>query len=108
MFAKTPAPPYYAVIFTSTRKPDDSGYSETAARMEELAKGMPGYLGIESVHADGQGITVSYWVSEADIANWKRHMEHRAAQDLGKKQWYEYYELRVAKVERAYSGPAGR
>jgi hypothetical protein len=30
------------------------------------------------------------------------------AQDHGKKQWYEHYELRVAKVERAYSGPAGR
>ena len=46
--------------------------------------------------------------SEADIAGWKRHMEHRVAQDRGKKQWYEHYELRVAKVERAYSGPAGR
>ena len=70
---------------------------------------MPGYLGIESARgADGVGITVSYWASEADIANWKRHTEHRTAQDRGKKQWYEHYELRVAKVERAYNGPAGR
>jgi len=29
-------------------------------------------------------------------------MEHVAAQELGKATWYEHYELRVAKVERAY------
>ncbi len=109
-FAKTPKPPYYAVIFTSSRtSSDDDGYGETASRMEELAKEMPGYLGIESARgADGLGITVSYWASEADIANWKRHMEHRSAQERGKKEWYEHYELRVARVERAYAGPVGR
>jgi heme-degrading monooxygenase HmoA len=108
-FAHTPEPPYYAVIFTSQRTPGDHGYDETATRMGELAREMPGYLGIESTRdADGLGITVSYWRSEADIAYWKRHMEHQTVQDRGKKQWYEHYELRVAKVERAYSGPAGR
>ena len=108
-FAATPEPPYYAVIFTSRRTPEDDGYGETANRMAELAREMPGYLGIESVRGpDGVGITVSYWASEEAIANWKRHSEHRAAQDGGKNQWYEHYELRVAKVERAYAGPSGR
>ena len=108
-FAATPEPPYYAVIFTSRRTPEDDGYGETANRMAELAREMPGYLGIESVRGpDGVGITVSYWASEEAIANWKRHSEHRAAQDRGKNQWYEHYELRVAKVERAYAGPSGR
>lgn len=108
-FATTPEPPYYAVIFTSVRTEGDGDYSETAARMEELAREVPGYLGIESARsADGFGITVSYWASEAAIAEWKRHMEHRAAQARGKQEWYERYEIRVAKVERAYSGPARR
>jgi heme-degrading monooxygenase HmoA len=108
-FAATPEPPYYAVIFTSRRTPEDDEYGETANRMAELAREMPGYLGIESVRGpDGVGITVSYWASEEAIANWKRHSEHRAAQDRGKNQWYEHYELRVAKVERAYAGPSGR
>ena len=47
-FATTPDPPYYAVIFTSERNPGDDGYGETADRMLELARGMPGYLGVES------------------------------------------------------------
>ena len=105
-FAKTPEPPYYAVIFTSLRTNGDEGYAAMSERMGELAKGMPGYLGIESVRsADGLGITVSYWESEEAIAGWKAHLEHRVAQERGKAQWYQHYELRIARVERAYSGP---
>jgi heme-degrading monooxygenase HmoA len=77
--------------------------------MVELAATMPGYLGIDSARgAGGFGITVSYWRDEESIRAWKAQMEHRAAQQQGKSAWYEHYELRVARVERAYSGPAGR
>ena len=108
-FATSPEPPYYAVIFTSVRTEGDAGYGETAERMEELAGEVPGYLGIESARGtDGFGITVSYWESEAAIAEWKRHLEHQAAQARSKREWYRHYEIRVAKVERAYRGPRGR
>ena len=36
-FAHTPAPPYYAVIFTSLRTEGDQGYGAMAERMVELA-----------------------------------------------------------------------
>ena len=105
-FATTPAPPYYAVIFASQRQGDDGGYGVTADRMVELAATQPGYLGIESCRdADGFGITVSYWRSEEDIRAWKRNAEHALAREQGRSSWYEHYELRVAKVERAYGGP---
>lgn len=105
-FARTPAPPYYAVIFTTRRTAADAGYGDMARRMDELAAQQPGYLGIESVRgADGVGITVSYWQSEAAITAWRRNAEHVAARELGRNQWYEHYELRVARVERAYGGP---
>ena len=48
MFALQLKPPYYAVIFTSHRTSEDTGYGSTADRMAELAATMPGYLGIES------------------------------------------------------------
>jgi heme-degrading monooxygenase HmoA len=108
-FASTPEPPYYAVIFTALRTEGDNGYGDTADHMEELAKTMPGYLGIESTRGpDGLGITVSYWSSEEAIRAWKAQAEHRTAQERGKRLWYQHYELRIAKVERAYSGPGGR
>ena len=76
---------------------------------QPLAAGMDGYLGVESVRdKDGNGITVSYWRDEASIAAWKAQAEHLAAQRLGRERWYAHYEMRVARVERAYSGPEGR
>ncbi|RFC50894.1 MAG: Heme-degrading monooxygenase HmoA [Verrucomicrobia bacterium] len=95
--------PYYAVIFTSVRTDGDNGYGDTARRMVELARGMPGFLGVDSVRgSDGLGITVSYWRSEADIAHWRQHAEHQVAQEGGRDAWYSEYTVRIAKVERAY------
>jgi len=107
-FAATPEPPYYAVIFSSLRQGGDNGYGETADRMVELASQQPGFLGVESLRgADGFGITVSYWESEDAIKNWKRNAEHSEARKRGRLEWYEHFELRIAKVERAYAGPRG-
>lgn len=68
MIARTPEPPYYAVIFTSKRIDGDRGYDAMAARMVALGATQDGFLGIESARgADGLGLTVSYWRDEAAI-----------------------------------------
>lgn len=108
-FSSALVPPYYAVIFTNRLSVDDDGYEPMGAAMEELARQQPGFLGIESTRgADRLGITVSYWKDEASIAAWKAQTGHLLAQKNGIERWYEHYELRVAKVERGYSGPDGR
>lgn len=105
-FAQTPAPPYWAVIFTSRRTEGDRGYADMSARMMDLGSRQEGFLGLESVRgADGMGITVSYWRDEASIQAWKRDGDHEQAQRGGREAWYEHYEVRVAKVERAYARP---
>lgn len=99
--AATPEPPYYAVIFTSLRTEDIDGYGDTSETMIELASQQPGFLGVESARGeDGLGITVSYWESEEAIANWRKHAEHRIAQQNGLARWYSEFVTRVAKVER--------
>lgn len=101
--ARTPEPPYYAVIFTSVRPPADRGYAAMADRMMELALQQDGFLGVDSVRdASGIGITVSYWRDEASLQRWKRNSEHQGAQKGGQETWYSHYHVRVAKVERAY------
>ena len=103
-FANTPEPPYYAAIFSSQHATELSGYAEMGEKMLQLAAQQPGFLGAESVRAtDGFGITVSYWASAEAIAAWKANVEHAVAQALAKKSWYEHYELRISKVERAYN-----
>jgi heme-degrading monooxygenase HmoA len=74
--------------------------------MVELASRQPGFLGVESArNAQGFGITVSYWESESAIAAWKRNADHEAVRKRGRLDWYEHFEIRIAKVERAYAGP---
>ncbi len=78
-----------------------------AERMVELAAQQPSFIGVESVRgSDGFGITVSYWKSTQSIAAWKADVEQCAAQKMGKRAWYEHYEIRVPKVERAYRKPS--
>ena len=97
-------PPYYAVIFTTQRTGDDKdGYNEKADELSELVEKEPGFLGMESVRDEtGQGITVCYWDNEESIANWKKKLVHQEAQQKGMSDWYKYYFLRIAKVERDY------
>lgn len=99
-----PAPPYYAVIFVNQRtQQGDEAYGHTAGRMVELAERQNGFLGIESVREDsGKGITVSYWKDTKAIESWKNNVEHLHAQSTGKTDWYEEYQIQVAKVERGY------
>lgn len=102
-FAKLPDPPYYVVVFSSLRTTGDNGYSTISKRMEELAQAAPGFLGAESARrADGFGITAAYFDSLESITAWKNNAEHRIAQETGKAKWYEHYEVRIAKVEKAY------
>ena len=101
MIAKTPAPPYYAVIFTSLRTDTDAGYEEMAQEMVRLAAIQPGYLGHESARS-GLGITISYWESLEAIRAWKVNSEHLIAQKYGREKWYSAFKTRIALVERDY------
>lgn len=103
-FATLPQPPYYVVTFSNQRREGDNGYGNMAEEMVRLAAEQPGFLGIESTrNADGFGITNSFWEDEASILGWKNVVSHLAAQRLGRERWYSHYEVRVGRIERAYS-----
>ncbi len=108
-FAATPEPPYYAVIFTAQLAEDAPGYGDMAQSMVDLATAQPGCLGVESTRgSDNLGITVSYWRDEESIRAWKQNAKHLVAQSMGKEKWYTHYHLRVARIDRDYTGPEGR
>lgn len=101
MLAKTPTPPYYAVIFTSIKNGEDAHYHSMAEYMLQLVEQQDGFLGFESAE-DELGITVSYWRDLEAIRKWKSHSEHQVAQEKGKEAWYKHYKTRIALVERDY------
>ncbi len=102
MIARTPKPPYWAVIFSSQRTDvEHAEYTQMADALEALAPSQDGFSGIETVRgASGFGITVSYWRDEASIAAWKSVAIHREAQRAGRERWYSELAIRVARVER--------
>ena len=91
---------YFTVIFTAQRTlSDEDMYSLTSKRMVELAQQQQGFLGLESVRGeDGIGITVSYWRDRESIRGWRINMEHLAAQQMGRQEFYSWYHIRVAEV----------
>ena len=96
-------PPYYVAVFTTVRTEEQSGYRETNARMEELVKEVPGYLGMDHAQTPGGlSITVGYFRDADALMRWRTDTEHRAAQQRGRDEWYRSYTLHVAKVERSH------
>jgi heme-degrading monooxygenase HmoA len=107
LFRGNVGPGTFAVIFTNQQNANPDGYAETAGRMVDLVGQQPGFIGIESVRDEsGFGITVSYWETEEAIRAWKRNAEHQDAQERGRQDWYVSFDLRICRVERAYSGGA--
>ena len=101
MIAKTPEPPYYAVIFTSIRTDIDEGYEQMAQLIHDLATEQTGYLGLEAAR-EALGVTVSYWTDLDSIRQWKANAQHILAQKLGRDKWYQAYKTRICLVERDY------
>ena len=101
MIAKTPKPPYYAVIFSSVRTEGDNGYAAMSDKMVELAKQQDGFIGVESARNE-LGITVSYWRDLDSIRKWKENAEHTVTREKGRGDWYQSFKTRIAKVERDY------
>jgi len=97
-----PAPPYYAVIAPAELAEDVRGYPELAAKLAELARAQPGFLGIESGFQRGFALAVSYWASLEAIEGWSRNVHHMIAKEKGRSMWFRKYVTRIARVERVY------
>ena len=64
-----------------------------------MAQKQRGFLGIEAVRGDdGIGITVSYWLDREAIRNWRINLEHLAAQQMGRQEFYDWYHVRIAEI----------
>ncbi|MCZ0988232.1 antibiotic biosynthesis monooxygenase family protein [Streptomyces diastatochromogenes] len=99
-----PEPPYYAVVFTSTRTDlDPDGYTGTAGHLSDLVRHIPGFLGEDFAHTPGGlAISVAYFRDLAGIEEWRRHPEHLDAKRRGRERWYERYVIHIARVEHSH------
>ena len=86
----------------------EADYGLVAARMDELATRMPGYIEHKSFLADdGERVTIVTFADQASHDAWRNHPEHRAAQQAGRERFYREYSLTVAEVRHHREFPAG-
>jgi heme-degrading monooxygenase HmoA len=92
-------------------------YAEMNAAMRRQAERFPGFVDLKSFTADdGERLTIVRWRDHDTLRAWREDPDHRAAQQLGRERWYEYYEIEVADLVRrrrfdrpeATAGPTNR
>jgi heme-degrading monooxygenase HmoA len=95
----------HVVIFRAKIRNLDPQYTQTAARMRELALTEFGCVEFHAVTEGDQEVALSYWPDEESIRAWKMHPEHLQAQKMGVEFWYESYSLQIAEITREYRSP---
>jgi heme-degrading monooxygenase HmoA len=74
-------------------------YEQEAQRMEDLARAMPGFIEIKTFTADdGERVSLVTFASEDEQAAWRRHPEHRSAQQRGRDDFYQEYLIQVCSL----------
>jgi heme-degrading monooxygenase HmoA len=88
------------IVFRNRLRPEHvDEYTETGARMDELARAMPGFVDAKTfTAADGERVTVVTFADADSERAWRDHPEHRAAQQAGRDRFYAEYAIQVADV----------
>lgn len=96
----------YAVIFEVEPKPGHrQAYLDLASRLRADLEKIEGFVSVErfaSLSTEGRLVSLSFWESEEAIVRWKNHQEHQQAQQLGIREHFRDFRIRVARVERDY------
>lgn len=103
-FTKTPAPPYYTVLFTiQTTGEEKEALNKADNRMLELAAMNPGFIGSESLEDEkGFILMMTYWKDLESIKAFRENVEHRRIQEKGKGIWFKKHVIRIAHVIKEY------
>src|ERR1041385_1100967 len=93
-------------VFRNRLRPEAlEEYGPLAARMDELAESMPGFIERKTFEAeDGERVTLVTFASREEQHAWRDHPEHRAAQRAGVERLYSEYRIQVCTLddERSY------
>ena len=92
----------YAVIFRAQIKALDDEYFAAASQLRDLAINRYGCTEFHSSTQGKQETAISYWPSLEAIRAWKADPRHLAAQESGRRSWYESYRVEVVKIEKSY------
>jgi heme-degrading monooxygenase HmoA len=85
-------------------------YLRMAAALRSEVEKIDGFISVErfeSLYEEGKLLSLQFWRDDAAITAWRRQLDHRRAQAVGKAGMFADYRLRIAEVVRDY-GPNDR
>jgi heme-degrading monooxygenase HmoA len=83
--------------------PELADYEARSARMNELARQMPGFISVKGYTApNGDEVVVGRFESAEALNAWRFHPEHVATQRNGREKYYESYWVQACKTIREY------
>jgi heme-degrading monooxygenase HmoA len=88
-------------VFRSRLKPGvRDEYNAAVARMNELARTMPGYISHKGFTADdGERCTIVEFEHEEGMRAWRSNPEHIAQQKLARQKYYLEYSVQVCTLD---------
>lgn len=93
-------------FYCNDKKNKQSNYLDYGAELYEILKKEPGFITVErftSLTEKNKLLSLSFWQHEAYVTRWRNNKNHREKQWAGKKNIFEYYEIKVMQVTRSYS-----
>ncbi len=89
-------------VFRSRLKPGvGDEYNTAVARMNELARTMPGYISHKVFAADdGERCTIVEFEHAEGMRAWRTNPEHIAAQKTARQKFYTQYRVQVCTLDR--------
>ncbi len=91
-------------VFRSRLRADaaSNGYAKLAARMEERARAMTGFIDFKTFQAaDGERVSIIVFDTREHQTAWRDDPEHRDAQQSGRESFYEEYSISICE-ERSH------
>ena len=92
----------FVVIFRAQIKALDAEYNATAQTLRELALAEYGCHEFISFTEGNEEVALSWWDSLEQIKAWKNNAAHKAAQEKGRRDWYESVSVQVLESVKQY------
>jgi heme-degrading monooxygenase HmoA len=87
---------------------DVQEYSAAFLRMLDLVQTIPGFVSFDGFSGeDGSELAVATFEDEAAVAAWRDHPEHVATRRRGREEFFDSYDITVARITRRYGWDSG-
>ena len=94
------------IVEFHVNKNREKDYCLEVKKLQTEIKNAEGFIGVErfeSNNVKGYFVSISTWKNEESVNKWHINSKHIQAQNLGKKEIFKSFRIRIAKVFRDYN-----